>query len=76
MVDQAFVLTVVGTGMGILIGMGGLVLTLHIHVSSEIRAIKEEMKDFHGRLEKQDAEFKAFMRQQEEKRTQILMRQG
>lgn len=74
MVDPAFVLTVVGTGMGILIGMGGLILTLHIHVSSQVKAINEEMKDFHGRLEKQDAEFKAFLRQQEEKRTQILLK--
>lgn len=33
----------------------------------------EEAKDFHGRLERQDAEFKAFMKTEEQKRTQILM---
>ena len=43
------------------------------HLDAKIDAIQNEMKSFHGRLEKQDAEFKAFMRQQEEKRTQILM---
>lgn len=39
-----------------------------------IDSIQKEMKDFHGRLERQDAEFKSFMRHQEEKRTTILMR--
>lgn len=43
------------------------------HMDCKIHAIQEEMKDFHGRLEKQDAEFKAFMRAEEQKRTQILM---
>lgn len=36
----------------------------------------EETRDFHGRLERQDAEFKAFMRAEEQKRTQILMKKG
>ncbi len=30
-----------------------------------IRGIQEEMKDFHGRLEKQDAEFKGKMEKQD-----------
>jgi len=54
------------------------------HLDTKIDAISKEMndfrdkwaletKDFHGRLEKQDAEFKAFMKAEEQKRTQILM---
>lgn len=47
------------------------------HLDAEIKDFREkwalETKDFHGRLEKQDAEFKAFMKEEERKRTQILM---
>jgi hypothetical protein len=42
-------------------------------MQTTIDAIKDEMKDFHGRLERQDAEFKAFLRKEEEKRTGIIM---
>lgn len=31
-----------------------------------IYAIQQEMKDFHGRLERQDAEFKAYLKQRKE----------
>lgn len=31
------------------------------HMDTKIDAIQKEMKDFHGRLEKQDAEFKAHL---------------
>lgn len=61
MVDSAFVLTVVGTGMGIIIAMGAIVITLFLWNRNEanadrrdivnlIVAIKDEMKDFHNRL--------------------------
>lgn len=43
------------------------------HLDAKIDAIQAEMKGFHGRLERQDAEFKAFMRKEEEKRTNILL---
>ena len=53
------------------------------HLDAKIDAIKEdgrifrekwaeESKEFHGRLEKRDAEFKAFMKAEEVKRTKIL----
>ncbi len=32
------------------------------HMDNKVNAIQEEMKDFHGRLERQDAEFKSFLR--------------
>lgn len=31
------------------------------HMDTQVRAIQEEMKDFHGRLERLDAEFKAHL---------------
>ena len=37
------------------------------------KVIREDMQDFHTRLAVQDAEFKAFMRNIEEKRNRILM---
>lgn len=41
-------------------------------IKESVNAIQFEMKDFHARLEKQDLEFKSFMKIQEEKRTKIL----
>jgi hypothetical protein len=34
---------------------------MHMDHCKEIREIHKEMSDFHGRLERQDAEFKAHM---------------
>jgi len=46
---------------------------LDAKIDSNHKEMAQMMTDFHGRLERQDAEFKAFLRQQEEKRTQIMM---
>lgn len=47
------------------------IITLYMHLDNKcdktLRAIQEEMKDFHGRLERQDAEFKANFLLREEK---------
>ena len=50
------------------LGMAGLFAWNRAEANSDrreshnlIRAIQEEMKDFHGKLERQDAEFKAHM---------------
>lgn len=34
---------------------------LEAGVNAQLNGIREEMKDFHGRLERQDAEFKSFI---------------
>lgn len=77
MVDTVFVVTVVGTGMGILIGIGGLILTLFLWTRGEgnadRRAMAQEMKAFQERMEQHEVDFKAFMKQEEQKRTKILM---
>lgn len=39
----------------------GSTVPLYIHSSGQIAAIHQEMMDFHGRLERQDAEFKGRM---------------
>lgn len=56
------------------IGVGGLWLWSRTEANADRRDImnilkemKEEMKDFHGRLERQDAEFKAGLLLLEEK---------
>lgn len=59
--DFGLVITIVLTGMGIIIGMGAIVITLFIWNRGEansdrrdivnlIIAIKDEIKDFHERL--------------------------
>jgi len=58
--------------IGIIGSVAGIVIPLHISLRGTVDAIQQEMKDFHGRMERQDAEFKAFMREEEKKRTQIL----
>ena len=57
----------------------GSTIPLYIHTDAKIDAaqartdvvlncIREEMKEFHGRLERQDAEFKAYLMYGKEKR--------
>lgn len=54
MVNPEFVLTVVGTGIGIIIAMGAIVITLFLWTRGEgnadRRAMAAEMKDFHNRI--------------------------
>lgn len=54
MITPEFVLTIVGTGMGIIIAIGALILTLFLwnreEANADRRAMAEEMKDFHARL--------------------------
>lgn len=54
MINPEFVLTVVGTGIGIIIAMGAIVITLFLwnrgEANADRRAMAEEMKDFHNRL--------------------------
>lgn len=44
----------------------GTVIALYIQTDTKLTAIQIEMKDFHGRLEKQDAEFKGRMALQDQ----------
>ncbi len=39
----------------------GTTICLYLSTDGKIEAIHQEMKDFHGRLERQDAEFKAYL---------------
>ena len=39
----------------------GSTIPLYLHTDGKIEAIRQDVKDFHGRLERQDAEFKAFL---------------
>ena len=53
--DWIQLLVLVGTMLGTVLG---IVIPLHLHTLSHLRAIADEMKDLHGRLERQDAEFR------------------
>jgi hypothetical protein len=70
--DSVFVITVVGSAMGILLGMGAIVITLFIYsqgkMDAALKAIQDEMKDFHTRLALQDQEFKSRLCAIEERR--------
>lgn len=56
--DWIQLLALIGTMLGTVLG---IVIPLHLHTLSHLRAIADEMKDFHGRMERQDAEFKSHM---------------
>ena len=75
MTDLTILLSIVGSSIAIL----GIVVALILWMRSEanadrrdiinlIVAIKDEMKDFHGRLERQDAHFHAQLLQQAERK--------
>lgn len=66
--DIALVVTVAATGIGVVGSNIALISWLRSDMKafeSEVRGWREElhqeMKDFHGRMERQDAEFKAHM---------------
>ena len=44
------VMTIIGSNLVIMLTFFGVTISLHNGMREEIRAIKDEMKDFHGRL--------------------------
>ena len=64
----AQVLTIIGSNLIIILTFFGVSISLHNGMREEVRAIHDEIKDFHGRLERQDAEFKAHLINHEEQR--------
>jgi hypothetical protein len=62
---------IVAAGL-LLVAILGTMVPLYIHsdnanralieaISKDVKAIQQEMKDFHGKLERQDAEYKAHL---------------
>ena len=49
----------------VLVTILGSTIPLYLQNSNQISAIQQEIKDFHGRLEKQDAEFRGIMAKQD-----------
>lgn len=43
------------------------------HMDAQVNSIREEIKDFHGRLERQDAEFKGRLAQQDAEFKSFIM---
>ena len=52
-------LAIIGSNLVIMLTFFGVTISLHKDTRDEIRGMAKEMQDFHGRLEKLDAEFKA-----------------
>jgi hypothetical protein len=48
--DLGLIITIVGSAIGVLGTILGVVIPLHIQTLSTLKAIQDEMKDFHGRL--------------------------
>lgn len=52
--DYGIIIAIVATGMGIIIAMGALIVTLFLwnrgEANADRRAIADEIKDFHSRL--------------------------
>jgi len=44
------VLTIVGSNLLIMLTFFGVTIALHLSIKDDVRAIQDEMKDFHGRL--------------------------
>lgn len=59
------VIAIIGSNLVIMLTFFGVSISLHNGMREEIRAMNQEMKEFHGRLEKQDAEFKGRMEKQD-----------
>jgi len=59
------VLTIVGSNLVIMLTFFGVTIALHLSIREDIREMKQESKEFHGRLEKIDAEFKGIMAKQD-----------
>jgi len=55
------VLTIIGSNLIIMLTFFGVSISLHNGMREEIRGIHQEIKDFHGKMERADAEFKAHM---------------
>lgn len=56
------VIAIVGSNLLIMLTFFGVTIALYLSTKEDIKAIHQEMKDFHGRLEKQDAEFKSHLK--------------
>lgn len=74
--DWTQVLTIVGSNLALVLIMFGTSMGFYIHLDRKIdsnreeaskflKAIHDEMKEFHGRLEKQEAEFRGIMAKQD-----------
>ena len=59
--DWTQVITILGGNIAMFLWATRQARTDFLHMSRILEGIQSEMKDFHGKLERQDAEFKAHM---------------
>jgi uncharacterized iron-regulated membrane protein len=56
--DWTQAIAIIGSNLLIMLTFFGVTISLHLGMRTEIKAISDEMKDFHTRLALQDQEFK------------------
>lgn len=61
-------IAIVGSNLLIMLTFFGVSISLHNGIRDELRGIQQEMRDFHGRLERMDAEFKAHVLEESRKK--------
>jgi len=66
--EWAQVLTIIGANFAMILWCMRERRTDFLYISKLIEEMKSEMKDFHGRLERLDAEFKAHIMQETRKK--------
>ena len=59
------IITIIGSNLLIMLTIFGVTVSLHNGMREELRGMSQEMKDFHGKLERQDADFKGKMAMQD-----------
>jgi hypothetical protein len=62
--DWTQALAIIGSNLALILIMFGTTIAIWLHTDKKIEAIQDEMKRFHGKLERQDAEFKAHLMNQ------------
>jgi hypothetical protein len=73
MQDIGLIITIVGTGMGLILAMVALILTVIFYGSSERKEIAQESKEFRERWAQETKEFHGRLIAIEERRNRILM---
>lgn len=71
------VLAIIASNLVIMLTIFGINISMHNRTSELLQSIQQEMKDFHGKLEKIDAEYKGRMALQDvEFKTHIMHMHG
>lgn len=60
--DWPQALAIIGSNIALILIMFGSTILIWLHTDKKINEIQKEIKDFHGNLERQDADFKSHLK--------------